>query len=35
VLIFTATMPRGDAARLGPLFDRIFASVKLPGETVG
>ncbi|WP_437647137.1 DcrB-related protein [Sorangium sp. So ce362] len=29
VLSFTATMPKGEAARLNPVFDRILASVKL------
>lgn len=31
VLSFTATMAKGEAARLNPIFDRIFASVKIPG----
>ncbi len=29
VLTFTATMPKGESARLSPVFDRILASVKL------
>ncbi|AUX27741.1 uncharacterized protein SOCEGT47_083390 [Sorangium cellulosum] len=29
VLTFTATMPKSEAARLNPVFDRILASVKL------
>ncbi|AUX38454.1 MULTISPECIES: DcrB-related protein [Sorangium] len=29
VLSFTATMPKSEAARLNPVFDRILASVKL------
>lgn len=35
VLSFTATMAKGEAARLNPMFDRIFASMKVTGPAEG
>lgn len=32
VLSFTATMAKGEAPRLGRVFDRIFASLEIPGD---
>lgn len=33
VLNFTATVPRAEVAKLGPIFDRIFASVKFDAKS--
>ncbi|XXX73939.1 DcrB-related protein [Sorangium sp. So ce134] len=35
VLSFTATIPKDEAARLDPVFDRIFASVRIAGSPDG
>ncbi|XYI02063.1 DcrB-related protein [Sorangium sp. So ce1128] len=35
VLSFTATIPKDEAARLAPVFDRIFASIRVAGSPEG
>ncbi|WP_437980741.1 DcrB-related protein [Sorangium sp. So ce117] len=35
VLSFTATLPRDEVERLDPMFDRIFASVRIAGSPEG